>query len=314
MSYKFHFRLITLSCLVLLSWNSMAADESSKPASEPASPAIPASQQMDLKAAGDAFMRQFSASESLSEYRSAFEGLLARHATDKASASSKALELAANVSVGQVALKDEIGKPIKGAYVYVGSRRIGARVLKLAYLRKHTLGPLPLVLVFNKMDQEWTIAQIAIGAGTAGPDVNALWVYETSPVVKQTITDFANLRTATDECLKALVQGETRPSIERLVKRFSQNAPNPSLLIDAVVKAVEGRPDAGKSLGYELFGTARESDSRCKLIYNWRFEKVHGALCFEFYKAADSWLLWQVRLFDDATQDLTANTVSEPAK
>ncbi|MBI3879536.1 MAG: hypothetical protein HY301_05670 [Verrucomicrobia bacterium] len=288
----------------------IAVEESLKSASEPALPVVPEAEYLELKAAADKFMRQFSGGES----KSACADLFSRYAAEKSAASSKAGEMAATLAVGEVMLKGDLGKPLKGEFVFVGSRRIGGRLLKLAYLRKHSLGPFPVVFVFNKGDKEWTISQIGFGDETAGPDFNALWVQETPSQLRQTIPEFAKILKSTDECMKGLVQGVTRPSIEALVKAYSHDATTTGSFTDGLVRVIEGRPSIGKTLGYELLGVARQSDSLCKLVYVWRFEKLHAPLCFEFYKPAETWLLWRVRLFDDATKDLTATTQSEPTK
>lgn len=258
-------------------------------------------------------MREFSASGDTAAYRTCFEGLFARYAADKSNAASLALKLGAEAYAGQISLKDEIGNPEKGKFVYVGARRIGARLLKLAYYRQYSQGPLPMVLVFNKADRDWTIGQVAIGSATAGPDIRALWVRETPAVIKKTIPDFPALRIASDDCMRGVTQGKTRPGIETLVNRYSQNSPSAARFIDTIVEGIEGKPAIGKSLGYELVGTARQSDSLCMLVYVWRFEKHHAPISFMYYKNTDGWVLARMSLFDDATSDLTATTVSESA-
>ena len=104
MSFTIPVRLVTGSWLLLCLWNRTAADETNRPASEAALPAIPAAEQSALKAAADTFMRQFSTCESLNEYKAAFEVLLAGYGADKANASAKAREMAVNMSVGQCKL------------------------------------------------------------------------------------------------------------------------------------------------------------------------------------------------------------------
>lgn len=315
MSVLIRFRSIVPFGLIMLPWTLMAADEPSAPASGNEDlPVIPAAELSALKSAGDSFMREFSASQNTAAYRTSFEGLFTRYAVDKSNAASMALKWGAETYAGQIRLKDEIGTPEIGKFVYVGARRIGARLLKLAYYRQYSQGPLPVVLVFNKADRDWTIALVAMGESTAGPDIRALWVQETPAVIRKTIPDFPAFRAATDECMKGLIQGETRVGAEALVKRYAQNSPNADRFIEQIVKGIEGRPAIGKSLGYELVGTTRQSDSLCKLVYVWRFERHHAPVSFMFYKNADGWVLASVNLFDNATPDLTATTVSEPAR
>jgi hypothetical protein len=312
MSVLFRFRSIVPFGLIMLPWILMAADDpSAHTSSSEDLPMIPAAELSVLKSAGESFMREFSASQDTAAYRASFEGLFTRFAADKSNAAAMALKWGAETYAGQIRLKDEIGTPEIGKFVYVGARRIGARLLKLAYYRQYSQGPLPVVLIFNKMDQDWTISQVAMGESTAGTDIRALWVQETPVVIRKTIPDFPALRAATDECM---IQGETRSGVEALVKRYAQNSPNADRFIEQFVKGIEGRPAIGKSLGYELIGTARQSDSLCKLVYAWRFEKRHAPFTFMFYKNTDGWVLASVNLFDNATPDLTATTVSEPAR
>ncbi len=274
---------------------------------------IPKEEATSLREAGDSFMRQFSGSTSFGEYQAAFESLLRRDDDDMERTASKAHELAAISRAGLTSADSDIGPPVLGKFTFAGSRKVGPALLKLAYWRHHRLGPMPLVLAFTKPEEKWGLSQVGFGGDLAGPDLEACWVYEKPVQLARRIPAFPEITASIGECMDSLVKGKPRTAFETLVKKWSGDAPDPTILSEALITGLENARDLGPVTGYKFIGTSRQSDMLCRLVLTLRFGKKHAPVSFRFYRPGETWLLWKVSMFDEATRDLTDQTVTTQA-
>lgn len=273
---------------------------------------VPEEEASSLREAGDSFMRQFSGSTSFREYQTAFESLLRRDDDDLERTASKAHELAAISRAGLTSVDSDIGPPDLAKFSFAGTRKVGPALLKVAYWRHHRLGPLPLVLAFTKPEQKWELSQIAFGSDLAGPDLEACWIHEKPAQLAQRIPAFPAIVASIGECMDSLVRGAPRAAFETLVQKWSGDAPDPTILSEALITGLEDARDLGPATGYDFIGASRQSDMLCRLVLTLRYGKKHAPISFRFYRAGETWLLWEVSIFDEATRDLTGLTVTIP--
>lgn len=204
---------------------------------------IPEEEAASLREAGDSFMRQFSGSTSFGEYQASFESLLRRDDNDMERTASKAHELAAISRAGLASVDSDIGPPVPGKFSFAGTRKVGPALLKIAYWRQHRLGPMPLVLAFTKPEEKWGLSQVAFGGDLAGPDLEACWVHEKPALLAQRIPAFPDLAASVGECMDSLAKGKPRIAFETLVKKWAGDAPDPTILSEALITGLEKARD-----------------------------------------------------------------------
>ena len=71
--------------------------------------------------------------------------------------------MAAALEAGRRAAEAELGKPIPGAYEYLGVIRVGASLARLVYILKHERWVVPLVIGCYKAGEAWRIIGFSYG-------------------------------------------------------------------------------------------------------------------------------------------------------
>jgi hypothetical protein len=71
----------------------------------------------------------------------------------------------------------DLGRPVPGAYEFLGTRRLGKSLLTCVYVEKHEYGLWPWALTFYKAQDQWRLRVVAFGVG-ASEDMMAFSVAE----------------------------------------------------------------------------------------------------------------------------------------